>query len=238
MNPYFSKRTIVGLEPIIHERITKLCSRLEEAMHKDDVISLDRAFSAMTADIITLRFYGSHFDYLGAEGFMSPIREAFLGVSLIFHIARFIPSVIRQLKKLPIPIIGLILPAVANFLTLQEEIKRNITNTLKAQSETEDEKKSVIVQALGDTRIPLQERSLDRLLDEGTVIIFAGTETSARALSVAMYYLCKNKSLVSELREELNTLPSVPNDEYTLAQLEPLPYLVSPLAGQSRVLLT
>lgn len=61
LNPYFSKRSMVGLVLVIHERVGKLCMRLEEAMHQGQVISLDGAFSALTADVITLRFYGQHF---------------------------------------------------------------------------------------------------------------------------------------------------------------------------------
>lgn len=226
MNPYFSKRAIVQLEPMIHERITRFCERLDDAFKRGAPINLDKAFAAMTADIITNRFYGSHFDYLSTPTFDFPVREAFLGVSMLFNFSRFFPRPVQLLRKMPIPIIGMILPSVAKFLWLQEDIKRNITATLAANSTTDAEKKSVIVQALGDDRIPHKERGLERLLDEGTVIIFAGTETSARALSVAMFHFARNKKLVAALRQELSTLPPVEGHEYVLSQLEPLPYLV------------
>lgn len=227
MNPYFSKRSIVGMEPMIHERISTLCGRLEETNKEGSMISLDKAFSAMTADIITKRFYGFHYDYLRRKDLKFPVRDAFLGVSLIFHLARFAPALVRSLKKLPIPVIRYILPSVADFLALQDEIKENITTTLEKQSLSEAASKSVIIEALGDERIPHEERTLNRLLDEGTVIIFAGTETSSRALAVGMFYLLNNKSLITRLRAELATLPDQPDEDLTLQQLEPLPFLVS-----------
>lgn len=235
LSPYFSKRSIVGLEPIIHERIGRLCVRLEEAMHQGQVIGLDSAFSALTADIITLRFYGEHFDYLGIEDFKFAVREAFLGVSLIYHLARFLPGLVTFIKSLPIPMIRLILPSVADLLTLQEDIKRNILASPDEESTTESKpvivesttkSKSVIVGALGDPNIPAKERTLDRLLDEGTVVIFAGTETSSRALSVAMFHLLNDKSHLKKLCDELNTLPPTQDSAYSLSQLEPLPFLV------------
>lgn len=234
LSPYFSKRSIVGLEPIIHERIGRLCVRLEEAMHQGQVIGLDSAFSALTADIITLRFYGEHFDYLGIEDFKFAVREAFLGVSLIYHLARFLPGLVTFIKSLPIPMIRLILPSVADLLTLQEDIKRNILASPDEESTTESKpvivesttkSKSVIVGALGDPNIPAKERTLDRLLDEGTVVIFAGTETSSRALSVAMFHLLNDKSHLKKLCDELNTLPPTQDSAYSLSQLEPLPFL-------------
>lgn len=77
LNPYFSKRSIISLEPVIHERIGRLCMRLEEAMHKAQTICLDSAFSAFAADIITQRFYGEHLDYLGIKDFRFAESEAF-----------------------------------------------------------------------------------------------------------------------------------------------------------------
>lgn len=211
---------------MVHERIGKFCERLDESLKKGTPINLDKGFAAMTADIITKRLYGSHFDYLSTPAFDFPVREAFLGVSMLFNFARFFPRPVQLLRKLPIPIIGMILPSVAKFLTLQDDIERDITATLAANSTTDAEKKSIIIQALGDPRIPSEERGLVRLLDEGTVIIFAGTETSARALSVAMFHFARNKKLVEALREELNTLPLLERNEYALSQLEPLPFLV------------
>jgi cytochrome P450 len=229
MNPYFSKRAIVSLEPMIHERISALCRRMDEACEEGIPINLDRAFSAMTADIITTRFYGYHYNYLGLPDMLCSVREAFLGVSTIFHLARFVPSVIPILKRLPTAIIRCILPSVADFLELQDSIKANIVKTLQGGDMDEASSRSVIIEALGDKRIPASERALDRLLDEGTVIIFAGTETSSRALAVAMFYLLDDMTMIDMLRDELLQLKETADEQLTLQQLESLPYLVSPL---------
>ena len=214
-------------------------------MQSGKPFGLDSAFSALTADIITRRFYGEHFDYLGIPDFKFAVREAFLGVSLVYHLARFIPGLITLLKSLPYPIIRLILPAVADLLELQEEIKQKILISLDDEIQSPKqlatdaksvvvenkndaaESKSVIVGALGDPNIPPKERTLDRLLDEGTVVIFAGTETSSRALAVAIFYLLHSKSHLQKLRDELATLPYTADHAYALSQLEPLPFLVS-----------
>ena len=155
-----------------------------------------------------------------------PVRDAILGVSIIFHLARLAPALVRSLDKLPNPVIRCILPSVAESLALQDEIKETITTTLEKQSLSEAASKSVIIEALGDQRIPPEERTLNRLLDEGTVIIFAGTETSSRALAVGMFYLLNIKSLTTKLRAELATLPDQPDEKLTLQQLELLPFSV------------
>ncbi|THY33597.1 hypothetical protein D6D01_02197 [Aureobasidium pullulans] len=225
MNPYFAKRAIAELAPMIKERVSKLNSRLHEALETKRHVSLDRALAAMTADIITTRFYGEHFDYLGFPDFQMPIRDAFFGVSTIFHFGRFFPALITALRKLPIPIIAKILPSVADFLRFEKEIKRRIDQMLNNEELAEKSKGSIILQALNDERIPESERSLARLLDEGLVIIFAGTETSSRALAVTMYHLLSDKDIIVRMRQELATIKRCDENGFSLQDLESLPYL-------------
>jgi len=229
INPYFSKKAIVALEPDIHERITALSNRFRQSMVQGSHISCDKAISAMTADIILKRFYGQHYDYVNQPNFEFPIRDGFSGVSLIFHLARFAPRLVPALRNLPIPLINCILPKVANFLILEKDIKEKMAANLATEKKKDSEKKSIILESLANERIPEKERTMKRLVDEGLVITIAGTETSARALSVGIFYLLRDKSLLTKLREEIAA--AVPRDQppdtWTLQQLERLPFLVS-----------
>lgn len=229
LNPYFSKRAVVGLEPVIHERIGRLCMRLEQAMHQGQPVDLVAAFAALTGDVVTQRFYGVHFDYLGIEDFKPAALEAFQGLSDIANLSRFLPGLVTFMKTLPIAVLRLIEPSVADLLTLGEEIKQNILTLSPNESKatTEAKSKSLIVEALKDPSIPAEERKIDRLMDEATIALFAGAETTARVLSVAMFHLVNNKSQTRKLVDELKTLPSKEDNAYSLSQLEALPFLVS-----------
>ena len=196
-------------------------------MHRGQIADLDAAFAALTADIVTTYFYGQSVDYLGNEGFKFEVREAILGLIQFYHFTRFFPWVANTIKRLPIPIMRLIHPGAAYLVSSQEEIKDTIRISLGKDNGDKSPAKSVIMQALQDPNIPPEERELDRLADEGTTVIFAGTETTARALSVGMFHILNNKVILNKLRDELNTVPGVTNGVYTHSQLECLPYLVS-----------
>ena len=64
LSHYFSKRSIVGIEPMIHNRTNKLCRRLEEFMREGETVTLGHAFAAMTADIISYHMLDEYPDYL------------------------------------------------------------------------------------------------------------------------------------------------------------------------------
>lgn len=213
-------------------------------MQSGQPLGLDAAFSALTSDIVTHQCYGEHFDYLGNPDFKFAVREAFLGISLIYHLARLIPGLATFLKSLPYPIIRLMSPAAADLLELQAETKQKILISLNGEKQSPEplatdaksvveesknhaaEPKSVMAGMLADPNIPPKEKTLDRLLDEATLIIFGGTETTSRSLAVALFYLLHNKSHLQRLRDELATLPYTADHAYALSQLEPLPYLV------------
>ena len=123
-------------------------------------------------------------------------------------------------------------PGVASLLVSQAEIRREISETVKHGGET-NVSDAIIVEAFKDPNSPPEEKSLERLGDEGFTLIFAGTETTAATLSLMMFHLLENKWLLQRLRQEIDTLPPVRDDAYTCAQLEPLPFLVIALVYTS-----
>jgi len=71
---------------------------------------------------------------------------------------------------------------------------------------------------------------LERLADEGNILIGAGSETTALILAVLSFHLVSNPDVLAKLRKELETVMPDPNTPITWQQLEQLPYLVSLLA--------
>uniref|UniRef100_A0A093VAB6 Trichodiene oxygenase n=1 Tax=Talaromyces marneffei PM1 TaxID=1077442 RepID=A0A093VAB6_TALMA len=227
MNKYFSKRNMSSLEPLVQERLDRLCSRIDERLKTGETLNLDGCFSALTGDVITRLLYGNNFDYLGSPDFQFVVRNAFMGFSKMYHLARFIPLAVKILKLMPLPVIQLIAPPVAELQQLRAEIAENGYKKFHADKWDVEEKKSVIVSSLNDESIPPAERTVDRLVDEGTVILLAGTDTTSRSLAVTMYYLLSNPDCLAWMRHELETSLSFNKDHvYDLGQLEKLPYLI------------
>nr|QCI34352.1 hypothetical protein [Zymoseptoria tritici] len=116
---------------------------------------------------------------------------------------------------------------MADLHNIREGIKANIV-TSSVDDSSRNRSKAVIALTLQDSNIPAEERGIDRLMDEGTTLIFAGTETTARALSVAFFHLLDNPNVIHQLRSELAALSASTSDhdsQHSLHQLEQLPYL-------------
>lgn len=226
---YFSKRSIVSIEPMIHDRIGKLCQRLEGFMERGETVCLDDGFAAMTADVISYHMLGEHLDYLDMPDFRTIFSEAFHSVSFVYHPSRLIPGLVACLKKIPTCFLTVACSSVADLGRLESDTKARIISYSKNQAKMGF--RPAILSALIDPDIPPAERSIDRLVDEGITFLMAGTETSSRVLSVAMFYLLNDTACLRKLRQELSQLPFRPDNDYAMSQLETLPYLVSELRG-------
>lgn len=105
--------------------------------------------------------------------------------------------------------------------------RKRAANTLNKKGKTTG-KPETIFDALTAVSIPEKERTLSRLVDEASVLFGAGTETTARTLSVAAFYLAKDKDLRQKLFDELTQVMPSPASQPKWAELERLPFLVSP----------
>ena len=70
------------------------------------------------------------------------------------------------------------------------------------------------------------ERTVGHLVDEGTTIVAAGVETTAKTLATACFYILYTPGVLRRLRDELRSAMPSQQDRLSWTQLEQLPYLV------------
>jgi cytochrome P450 len=81
---------------------------------------------------------------------------------------------------------------------------------------------------LRDSDLPPQEKAPDRLWETATVFNVAGSETTARALALIVFYLLESTEDLNRLQEELKkAFPDGWNIDIPTIELEKLPFMVS-----------
>ncbi|KAE8356843.1 cytochrome P450 [Aspergillus coremiiformis] len=84
---------------------------------------------------------------------------------------------------------------------------------------------TAVIDGLAAATMAEHLRSPHRLMNEGLALIVGGTETIARALSLAAYHLFTREEIRHKLREELKQVMPRPDARPTWNALEKLPYL-------------
>jgi cytochrome P450 len=85
-----------------------------------------------------------------------------------------------------------------------------------------------IFQGLLDSKLPASEKSTERLFCEARIVLAAGTDTTATMMTKLIFHLLADPDVLQKLKAELEgAIPDV-NKLPTAAQVENLPWLVSP----------
>ncbi|KAJ5238402.1 hypothetical protein N7468_003021 [Penicillium chermesinum] len=234
----FAKKEVTKMEPLIMSKIKILAQRFERAIKEQTPIQLDSAFAALTSDIISEYGYGRCLEYLHDDAFKSDIRESLLASLSLFHIIRFVPAIMMLAKVLPYKLVKLLNPQLSKVLALRRLILEMTVGELD-KLEKNIPSDARLVKSLTAPSIPDSEKTLERLGDEGFVILNAGV-TSGKILAFTAFHLLNNdnavsKKLYDELKEAFPDPKAIEN--VSLRDLESLPYLVSVLARDSHFIL-
>lgn len=233
LNRFFSKASVTKLEPIIHSAIEKLGSQMDGYAGTGNPVPMTMAFSCMTTDIVTEYAFAKSYDFLDSPTFEPNFHRAIVAGSDMGPWIKQFPWLISLMNNLPESVVMRINPEAAIYVKFQEDIRRQIR---EAQAKiASGEKQSHIGGGDGPSRtifhelltgdLPDQEKSLERLWQEGQIVVGAGTETTAWTLSATLFYLLDNPSVLAKLREELeNALPDA-TERASWSRLEQLPYL-------------
>lgn len=241
LSPYFSKRAVVGLEPVINSLIDRLVSRFAEYADAGEAVDLDAAFGALTGDIISAYVFGFSWNFLDVEKFKFPQRDGILGLINWYHWSTFVPQAAKILRQFPLFILQIIHPGIASMETARLEVRQQLAAAAKGRPRQDNnpepnagletmDGKAAIVSALHNGTLPPEERTIDRMTDEGMTLIFAGTETTGRTLAVTMFHVLNNREYLERLRKELaDAVPECLGQDYqfSMTQIDQLPFLVS-----------
>lgn len=102
----------------------------------------------------------------------------------------------------------------------------------KIEAEVKEDKQKhlehpTIFHELLNSSLPPQEKTTQRLAHEAQVVLAAGLETTAWALTVGTFYILNNADIHSALRRELEDAIPDPSAPLDWLKLERLPYLVA-----------
>ncbi|KAE8360994.1 cytochrome P450 [Aspergillus caelatus] len=211
LTPFFNKRNVLLLDGVITEKVKQLCDLIAKHATTETPINLSDAFYGFSNDVVNNFLFAHETDVLADEQEAARLRhnshELLKGINMNKHF----PWIHDILEALPQSLTRPVMPP--GLIDMLELFDKKPANP--------GAKESVYESVLDNPNLPASEKALQRLEQEGALLTLAGTESPAQTLNIIFYHLLANPSLLTKLRNELDTLPS----PSTWAQLEKLPYL-------------
>lgn len=226
---FFSRRSIVALEPMLQEKVDKVCSRLTEFQKSKQPVDLRLLFSCMTTDIITDYAFPHCFNLLLTPDLSPAWRNTFAQGLRNFQWFKHFPFLWSVVRSIPYKMMTWLSPE----MTITLDWERGNQNLVREIVEAYDPNiKSTtnhptIFHELLSSDLPPHEKSYERLWQEGSSLIGAGVETTSNTLNVILFNLLQNPSQLKCLKDELYSLMPNPVHLATWNRLEDLPYLTA-----------
>jgi len=197
-------------------------------MENDQVVRIDCAYMALTMDIVSVFAFGINYEHLSHPDFNIAWKNAMTGTLKGGPAIKQFPwlaLVFPILLAIPEQLINRINPDISKLMNWMKDLRSEIDRTV-ALNERGERVDGTIFQAVLDSDLPANEKTVQRLEGEGSVVVAAGSETTARCLSVLTFYLMQERSILQKLRDELSCIQPETDGFFALSQLEMLPYLV------------
>ncbi|KAI9778818.1 MAG: hypothetical protein M1839_007908 [Geoglossum umbratile] len=236
LNPYFSKRSVARLEPLIQSLIDSLCARFREARKLGEPVNLGDAFSALTVDIITEYAFSKSYACLSKPEYASEWAALLISVSQATHLNKQFGWLLPVMKAMPEWLVKLTNPLMLSMIYFQKDLDTQIRAILDGEN---DEYKTsthpTIFHELLNSDLGPEEKTLQRLSEEGQTVIGAGTITTAHFLKTITFHLLSNPDILHKMKTELASVIPNPGSSVPLRQLEKLPYLSAVVSEGFRV---
>lgn len=129
----FSKRAVLGISGTVEERITKLCSRLQEYRTRRKPMPLGLGYVALTVDIISSYALADCFHLLEREDLGADHYRSILSLIQSAHFIKHFPGVFGLMRRLPNYLVSLLQPKMR--LTLNIVQVRELVYTWHSLSE-------------------------------------------------------------------------------------------------------
>ena len=211
LNSYFSKKAVVSLEKDTRSKVDRACELLKANAEEGKVVNLGAVFTAITLDVITTYCYDACLNCIEEPDFAPRWQKLMNGLFEGVPIAKHFPQIMNAMQSLPPSILARLKPEFLPFLETKDAIGKQAREIWNAENDSTnseksagDEKAKTIFHGIMHSRLPPEERAVERLVDEAFILIVAGGETTARVLTVILTHLLQNEDLFARVRQELD----------------------------------
>lgn len=195
LNPAFTNKALREQEPLIQDNVSLLIRKLQQQVGDGtSTLDIDKWINWTTFDLIGDLAFGETFDCMKNGGYHP-------WVALIFSSVRTV-SMLGSIKQWPyldalweLMISGLWNRAMRRFQSLVIE---KVDRRLSKNSSRGD-----FLQSILEHKDPAEKMTRDELYSNSALLVMAGTETTATAVSGVVYHLARHPHILIPLQQEI-----------------------------------
>lgn len=236
LQPLFSRRAVSSIQSLVRQKLDEMCTVLEQNQSSGQPSNMYLALRCLTVDTISAFCFGKSLNALSAPNFTAPIVEAMYRANPEFLPFKHLPSYRRLIWTLPPSIAVKFLPDTSGFAQISNLTQPQVDAAIADPASLAKYSHPTIYHRLLDPSSASHTSiTRDELLQEAKNLIFAGTDTTANALYIALWHLMRNPTLQTRLRAELATIWPNLDDPPVYETLSTIPLLTAVIKESLRL---
>ncbi|OGM44850.1 hypothetical protein ABOM_006118 [Aspergillus bombycis] len=242
LNPVFTPSAVAEALPTLSKNIEGIGEILSRAKRDGTAVDIQAHFFYLTINMISDKLFGSSLSLLDEKDQLDDIAttlQFFHRQSLLF--VNF-PSLGKLVDVLPEFLLRMVVPG---YVRLREYCGARLGEVYARRQQKEKPSPDAGHRTLNDVLLESGQSDgihIDRkyLIDESVLFMFVGTDTTAYALSFAIYYLLTHPDVLKKLKVELrdserqiqsHDWPAIRKLEYLSAVIEEVLRISCPVQG-------
>lgn len=248
LNPLFSKSCAAGAEGLIYDKLDLLLKKIDAQIARDGHAEMRTAFMAFATDVVSEYCLGQSFGLLQDELKGKEWHTAIRALAKTIPYTRQFNWIIPLSQKIPISLMRMVDPDMARVAGMHHDMEAQALQSVKEHKQDEKnsgelpfhhspkDKHAVFRALLQHDGLPAHEKLYNRISHEAVTLMAAGSETTASALMMAIYFIVMGKqNILPRLREEVGGLMSNGVSRPSIADLERLPWLTAVIKETLRI---
>lgn len=209
VSPMMARRAIIDAIPIIEQQLVNLQEAFQNSASGGKPLELGVTFLAFTTDVASQYFFRQTLGMQDNAHKAATWKHATHSVALGTPIMKQFPGVLKPAMKIPLGVWKVLDPVTSALVQMQHDMRASAKEFLEDMRLNPDAKMSVngrsptVFHAIYCNPGPDASDLHQRLSDEGLSIIVAGSDTTAKVLTRALYYLCSNRQALTRLRFDI-----------------------------------
>ena len=228
MSQYFTPKAVVALEHLFTVKLDKLVRIFDDALKSKKPLNLSDVFFAYSNDVVRVFLFGSDNNLLDDLPEAKLQRENLATLLTSVALNKHFPFIPRVLGTVLPSIIGdkAIPPAVMDMIKFRAKVGKDIEAIMTDTKNDHKNRNSIFYELRDSPTLPPEEKTIKRLQDEATLLVMAGTESTAKTMVIATFYCLYQPEVLEKLRMEITeALRTSKDHELSLSTLLVLPYI-------------
>ena len=119
LNPFFSKKSVGNLEPMIKNVVDKLCTRLRGYQRAKEAVNLRYAFAALAMDVVTDYAFAKSTNCLDEPDFAPMWPDAIDSISKQTHFIKQFPWILPLMRLMPLWLVKQLNPHIMRMISFE-----------------------------------------------------------------------------------------------------------------------